>query len=57
MSKIPYNPNVAADRWAYENAERSLARGSALRESIVLGELLEKDIDADELKREFRQHS
>ena len=58
MAKIPYKPNVAADRWAYENAERWLiTRQTALRESVILGELLEKDIDADEITREFKRHS
>lgn len=46
MAKIHYKLNVTSDRWAYENAERRLiTRDMALRKSVVLGELIEKDIE------------
>lgn len=58
MAKIPYKLNAASDRWAYENAERRLlTRDMALRESVVLGELIEKDIEEEELIRLLRESS
>ena len=54
---LPYKLNVASDRWAYENAERRLiTRDMALRESVVLGELIEKDIEEEEVIRVLREN-
>lgn len=58
MAKTHYKLNVVADRWAYENAERRLlTRDTALRESVVLGELIEKDIEEEEVIRVLRENS
>lgn len=58
MAKIPYKLNVASDRWEYENAERRLiTRDTALRESVVLGKLIKKDIEEEEVIRVLRENS